>query len=495
MRYTFDELARLAGLRPRRLTQTGPVRPNHDLLALKKGDLFFPMHAHLVDEVVLQTLQRVGAAGIVLREFQKPPAAERCPDLAVLTADSPPEAYFKLAAGARTESSALVTGITGSSGKSSTKAFLAHVLGTRRRVHATRHSRNLISDCAGILLGMDGTPDEAAVIEMAFGAVGAIGTMTAMAKPQAGIITKITHEHLDAAGGSWERLIEEKGSLGLALPPDGVLAVHAEDPGCNRLVRSRYPCPVLTFGEGPGAHMRYEAVEVSESGTVIRLRWFGREMTCRLQTFGRVQAANAAAAALVGHVLGYSAADIQAGLEAAEPLPRRFQIFRYDSGLTLVDDTFSANTDNVVAGLEQVTELAGDRRRVAVLAGVAALGDEMEPFHLRIGRRVAELGFDTLLLLDSEGAEAIARGAREAGMAASRVQPIGGKEHLADAVLPHAQPDTVIYCKGSMYLMLRPPMDALRRRIVQASFQLVSPPPPPFDPAGDLPWHKEPPRP
>lgn len=469
MRFSLDEIVQISGAKvirpPDRSTE---LRPVEDLRNAAPGTIYFPMRLPLSQET-LTALARAGASGVVCWKGYEP--LGKAPP-GILSLDSPPLGFFRLARAARRRSSALVVAVTGSSGKSSTKEYLAALLRQRFAVHATVGSLNRISECAEIILSMEGRNDEAAVIEMGFGSVGDIERMADIALPFGGIITKVTPDHLDGARGSVEVMAREKGKLGLVLPPEGVLALHAEDPGCSLIDRAIYPCTVLTFGEGPAAGVRYRDVVSDETGTGFTLELFGQLLPVRLQTYGAVQAANAAAAALIAHVLGFSPAEIRQGLAATRPMPRRFEIHRFKRGLTVIDDTFSASFDAMRRGLENAAYLAGRRRRIAVLTGFAGLGEQSADYHRSIGGYAVAYGYGGLFLaVSDERTAAIRDGALAAGMPADRIYEISERAGIAAALQAAAGIDTLFYCKGSQYLWIGTEIDAFRHRLVRLGFE------------------------
>lgn len=477
MLFTLAEVTRLTGARVVRWPHgDGPVQPVHRIGAAGPGALFFPMRRSPAGAPLFSALAGAGAHGVVLFAGQEPPDPQRYPGLGALALPWPPDGFFRLAGAARARAGALVAGVTGSAGKSSTKEYLATLLRSRyRRVHATVNSRNRLSDLAGILLGLEGGGGEAAVIEMGFCRAGDIERMAALAQPFAGIITNITPNHLDGTRGSWEALVREKGRLGHHLPPDGLLALHAGDPGCDRLPRREYRSRIFTFGPGAGADVGYEAVQADECGTGLVLRLFGQRIPCRLQAYGPVQAANAAAAALVAHVLGVPAAEIQEGLAQTPPLPRRFAIHRFRHGLTVIDDTFSASVDATLRGLSAAAALAGSRRRVALLSGLFQLWDRTAAYHRLIGAHVVACGFSELFLYGRRQTASIREGAVHAGMDPARIHPVGSRAEIPERLLPLAQPDTLIYCKASQTAWIGPAIDAFRAAVAAAGFTPLSP--------------------
>lgn len=474
MRFDLDEILCLTGAAVVRWP--GPaagLAPVHDLRRAGPGALFFPMRRGEPPAAALwPALARAGAAGAVLFAGQRPPPPEPYPGLGVLTLPSPPAGYFRLAAAARSRLPGPVVGVTGTAGKSSTKEFLAGLLDGRYRVHATIRSRNRISDCAGLLLGLTGEPGEAAVIEMGLGSPGDIGRMGALARPSAGVITNVSG--LEWGAGGWEAVVAEKGQLGLHVPPEGFLAVHAGDPGCALLPRTRYRARIFTFGAGPDADVAYEQVRVDEQGTSLVLRLFGWRLPCRLRAPGAFQAANAAAAALVAHLLGVPAAEIPERLAHVAPLPRRFAVHRFGPGLTVIDDTVHVTSAALLAGLNNAAALAGPRRQVAVLSGVDVPERQVGSQHRLIGQYAVASRFTELVLLADQGTPGLREGALAAGLAPGAIQVVSGAGELTGRLLAHARPDTLIYCKVHRRHRIGPALDAFLAALPAAGFVPLS---------------------
>lgn len=483
--FALDEVLRATGAVTIRWPGARHVRPIHDLRYATPGALFFPLYMHVLKEFAVKELVRTQATGLVVYEDHLPPWLERYPQLGVLSVRSPFQSYLRLARLARSRVHGPVAGITGSSGKSSTKGFLAAILQGRYRVHANPGSYNVISDTAAVLMGMTGDPTEAAVLEMGLGRPGDIDRMAALAKPWVSVITKVTNDHLDATKGSWEQLVLEKGAIGRYLPEDGFLVINADDPGCSLLNRSDYRSRVHTFGTGPTADLRCLHAEAGEFGTTVELRFFGQSLRCRLRAFGTFQAENAAAAALAAYLLGIPPDEIRQGLEQAPALARRFEVHPLSRGLTIIDDSFKMNIDEALQGLTNAAALSGGRRRVALLSGAAQLEEHTDRLHYALGMHVAACGFsDLLLLVDQGGKAAIPAGALDqmragavaGGLPPERIRLVQHRQEIPQALEPFAQPETVIYCKADQVIWAGPLIDQFRAGVQGAGFDPIAPP-------------------
>lgn len=439
-----------------------------------EGGIFFATSLWEAGEPMYETAVKVGAAGVVVQAGQPLPDAERYPQLGVLEMEKPMAGYLALGREARRRSQALVIGVTGTSGKSSTKEFIAQLLQERYTVHATHNSRNMAASCAKILLGMTGAADEAAVIEMGFGALGDIERMASMALPYAGVITKVTPAHLNGARGSMEGVAREKGRMGLHVPPHGFMVLNADDSGSKFVPSQDYRCRIYTFGTTSSADAWYEDVVVTEEGTRFTLCLAGQRLACRLKACAAPQAANATAAALVALLLGMSPGEIADKLSEVTPLARRFDVYRFSQGLTIIDDTFNSNFDAACRGLESAARLGERRRRVAVVTGLARLLDKTQEVHRQLGRQVAACGFGHLVLVgDDERIEFLRDGALEGGLSIEHIHFVREKKELPAQLMEMVKPDTLFYMKGRQGMMMGDQVDRLRRAVVKAGYTAV----------------------
>ena len=303
-----------------------------------------------------------------------------------------------------------VVGITGSNGKTSTKDFTAAVLNRKFTVSATRGNLN---NHIGVPLSVLSTSEAhtAAVWEMGMNHAGEIAPLCEIAKPRYGIITNIGTAHIENLG-TRDMIAEEKGSLARALPEDGILFLPAI---CeyNTYFRDRTRAAIVSVGNGRGL-VRAEELVFESDRTIFRLiiEGVGSEEVV-LPVAGRHMVTNALLAAGVGWKLGIEIEEIAAGL--SESVLSGGRLRRYlCGGVQVVDDSYNANPESMLAAIETLEDLPldGGGRKFIVLGQMAELGRHAEQAHLKIGRTAAEHGLEVLAV--GEGAAGIAEGAGSA---------------------------------------------------------------------------------
>jgi UDP-N-acetylmuramoyl-tripeptide--D-alanyl-D-alanine ligase len=303
-------------------------------------------------------------------------------------------------------------GITGSSGKTSTKDLLGQVLAAAGPTVSPPGSYN--NDIGLPLTVLDA--DEATrylVLEMGARGVGHIARLCAVARPQVGVVLNVGSAHLGEFG-SPEVIAQAKGELVEALPEDGTAVLNADDPrvlGMAPRTRAR----VLTTGLAADADVRATGVTLDGSARArFTLAAAGEEHPVALQVVGQHQVANALSAAGAALAVGLAPAEIAAALSAAGSRSRwRMEVARRADGVTVVNDAYNANPESMRAALAALAGLAGERR-IAVLGGMAELGPDAAAEHERLGRDAVAAGVDLVVAVGRD-AVGIADGASAAG--------------------------------------------------------------------------------
>ncbi|MHA3704818.1 UDP-N-acetylmuramoyl-tripeptide--D-alanyl-D-alanine ligase [Jatrophihabitans sp. YIM 134969] len=354
-------------------------------------------HAHVAD-----ALARGAVAAIVTRPVAEPH---------VLVADAA-TAMGDLArdVASRFPATLTVIGITGSSGKTSTKDLVAQLLaGIGPTVAPPGSFNNELGHPYTVLLADADT--RFLVLETSARGIGHIAYLTGIARPRIGVELNVGTAHLGEFG-SRAAIAQAKGELVEALPAatdGGVAVLNADDP-LVRSMASRTTARVVLVGEAPDAHVRAVDVSSDHSGrATFTLMHAGESSPVRMRLVGGHHVGNALAAAAVALECGMSLDAVAAGLSAAGPVSRwRMEVTDRADGVTVVNDAYNANPDSVKAALKTLAEIrrggadAGGRRAWAVLGPMNELGDASRDEHDAIGRLAVRLSVDKLVAVGAD---------------------------------------------------------------------------------------------
>jgi UDP-N-acetylmuramoyl-tripeptide--D-alanyl-D-alanine ligase len=370
------------------------------------GDLFVALPGERVDgaDFVPAAAQAGAAAALSTR-----------PDdaLPTVVVDDPVAALGRLAAAVHARLTAVTTvGITGSSGKTSTKDLLGQVLATAGQTVSPPGSYN--NDIGLPLTVLSADEDTRfLVLEMGARGIGHIARLCDIARPDVGVVLNVGSAHLGEFGSA-EVIAQAKGELVEALPESGTAVLNADDPRVIGMA-PRTAARVLSTGIREPADVRATGVRLDESGRArFTLHTGGEEQDVALRVVGEHQVANALSAAGAALAAGMSPAEVATALTAAEPRSRwRMEVGRRPDGVTVVNDAYNANPESMRAALAALKALPGERR-IAVLGAMAELGPGGGAEHERLGRDAAAAGVDLVVAVGAD-AVGIASGAAAAG--------------------------------------------------------------------------------
>jgi UDP-N-acetylmuramoyl-tripeptide--D-alanyl-D-alanine ligase len=392
-------------------TVTGRVTV--DSRTVGPGDLFVALPGERADgHDFLEAAAAAGAAAALVAR-----AGGALPGVVV---DDPLAGLGRLAAAVHaglTSKGLRTVGITGSSGKTSTKDLLGQVLAAAAPTVSPPGSYN--NDIGMPLTVLDA--DEATrflVLEMGARGPGHIARLCAVARPQVGVVLNVGSAHLGEFGSA-DGVAQAKGELVEALPEDGTAVLNADDPRVLAMT-GRTRARVVTTGRGLDADVRARDVVLDDQARArFSLTAQGETHPVALQVVGEHQVANALSAAAAALVLGLSPVGVAEALSAATPLSRwRMEVTRRPDGVTVVNDAYNANPESMRAALAALIGMPG-RRRIAVLGGMAELGPGAPAEHDRLGRDAAAASIDLIVAVGAD-AVGIADGAVAAGRRAGK---------------------------------------------------------------------------
>lgn len=410
-----------------------------DSRTLQPGDLFIPLRGERFDgHDYLAQAVRHGAAASLSEEVVVGL------NIPVVQVRDTLHALGDLAHAVRQRFAGPVIGITGTTGKTTTKEMLAAVLA---RTGAGLKSAGNFNNLVGVPLTLFGLLREHrwAVIEMGMSARGEIARLAQVAAPQIGVITNVGAGHLEQLGGI-SGVARAKGELFIHLPAGGTAIVNADDPQIGQLPLANGVRRLL-FGLAPDAQVRATAIVAADGMVGFTLHLPNAEIPVQLPVPGRHNVQNALAAAAVAWVLDVPPDDIAAGLAEFKPCPGRMELIELPGDLLILEDSYNANPLSMRAALDALHDLGRPGRRIAVLGDMLELGQAARDLHRDVGALVVDRA-DWLFTL-GELAREIAAGAAEQGFAAERTVMTGTVEELFERLRPILQPGDRLLIKGS----------------------------------------------
>ncbi|MBD2777903.1 UDP-N-acetylmuramoyl-tripeptide--D-alanyl-D-alanine ligase [Iningainema tapete] len=365
-----------------------------DTRTLKPGEVFVALRGEKFDghQFVPMAVEKGAISAVVDFEYQNS-------EFPLLQVRDTLAAYQKIARWWRDRFKIPVIGVTGSVGKTTTKELIAAVLGTLGRVHKTYANFNNEIGVPKTLLEL-GAEHDFAVVEMAMRGMGQIAELTQIAHPTIGVITNVGTAHIELLG-SEQAIATAKCELLAELPRDGVAILNHDNPLLFTTAAKVWQGQLVTFGlsggDIQGKMIDTETIEVA-----------GIQLPLPLP--GRHNATNFLAALAVAQVLGIDWSSLKSGVEVDMP-GGRAQRFTLPNDVVILDETYNAAPEAMLAALNLLAETPG-KRRIAVLGAMKELGERSHSLHQHVGETVRNLNLDALfVLVDGLDAMAIANSA------------------------------------------------------------------------------------
>ena len=338
-----------------------------------------------------------------------------------------------------------VIGITGSVGKSTTKEVVGQVLAERYR---TLKSPGNLNNEIGLPLTILrlGTGHERAVLEMGFYVPGEIAFLCDIALPQVGVVTNIGTVHAERAG-SQEAIARGKSELVQKLPPapDGIAILNFDDP-LVRKMEEKTKARIFFYGLSAEADLWADGVEgLGLDGIRFRLHYQRETMHIHIPMIGRHSVETALRAAAVGLVEGLNWQEILHGLQHGNSQLRLVAV-RSENGAILLDDTYNASPESMLASLNLLSELEG-QRKIAVLGDMLELGPYEQQGHEMVGLRAAQVA--DILVTYGTRAHMYANAARRSGMKPAKVIEFEEDGNLIEWLQTNLSKSDTVLLKGS----------------------------------------------
>jgi UDP-N-acetylmuramoyl-tripeptide--D-alanyl-D-alanine ligase len=351
-----------------------------------------------------------------------------------------------------------VIGLTGSSGKTTTKEMLSCILEQERKVLKTEGNLNNLIGLPQTIFHM--TPlHEIAVLEMGTNTRGEIKRLTQIAAPSIGLITNVGPAHL-AGFGTVAAVREEKGDLFFYMDPSGVAVVNLDDEAVGQ-VASRWSGRRVTFSMGTNADVCVKDIRKNGArGMSFNLLASGLVHKVDMKVAGLHNIYNAMAAAATALACGISPDSIRRGLAAFQAVSGRMEIIKLQNGAYIINDAYNANPASMREALLTLKDLKNGHNAFVFLGDMLELGDAAPDMHRRVGMLLATIGVTTAFL-QGDFAEVTAAGAHAGGLAKEQVVLLRDDEEALSFLKKQLRKGDWILVKGSR----RMKMDRIVARI------------------------------
>jgi UDP-N-acetylmuramoyl-tripeptide--D-alanyl-D-alanine ligase len=361
-----------------------------DSRAVRAGDWFLALEGDRFDgHDFVNVALAAGAAGVIVRR-------DVAPDAPRIVVRNTLRALQDLGRHARSQLAGPVVGLTGSSGKTTTRALCALALAPLGVVQQTAGNLN---NHIGVPLTLLGFASDAAasVVEMGTSGPGEIALLADIARPDVRLLVNVGPAHLEDLGGL-DGVQREKGCLFLLAGAGDIVCVNLDDP---RVVAVKRPAGIRAIGYGRSESAVIRLVHASVDATTLSTLAVydtpqGR-IEARIPIPGELIAHNGAGALAVAHALGVDLRRSAEAFASYEPVGMRMRAETLPNGVIAINDAYNANPASMEASLRVLAGLPG--RRIAVLGDMLELGPGEAEWHRQVAALAGELDLDVVYLV------------------------------------------------------------------------------------------------
>lgn len=287
-----------------------------------------------------------------------------------------------------------VIAITGSAGKTTSKAFLGSILSKKWTVfeskdywNTTEHTKKHVAEI--------NDSHEAVVLEYGMAYPGVITEHCSIIQPTISIVTNIGLAHVGNFNNSVEKVAQAKSELIHGMDQNGILILNKDDDNSKFLETKQFKGKIITVGIKSSADYRAYNVQYDDNGMSFKMKLQGTEISLFIPIFGEHHVYNALNAIAVADYLGFSPMEIKAGLIFKKP-PRRLTIYNCRENITVIDDTVHSHPQGVRAAIDVLSNI-GKNRKIAIIGQMRELGELREEEYRKVGDYIQEKEIDVLV--------------------------------------------------------------------------------------------------
>jgi UDP-N-acetylmuramoyl-tripeptide--D-alanyl-D-alanine ligase len=355
----------------------------------------------------------------------------------------------------RLQRDAMVIGVTGSVGKTTTREMIYSVLNTSH--DGIRSQKNFNNEIGlPLTLLQLGSQHDFAVLELGARRIGEIRKLAEIAQPEIGVITAITPVHLETFG-SIHGVLQAKGELLESLPKAGFAVIPGDDE-LTRSLATRAAGRVVMVGQGPHNQIKATHVDVG----INRLRFKVGNTNYEVPVTGRHYLNSALSAIAVGREIGLSTDAIVRGLKSFVPVDGRCEVEQLGPW-TLINDTYNSSPASMQAACQLLADWKTGRSRILVAADMLELGEAADLYHQQIGADAAHAKLNYLLALGPH-ADQVAAGAIAAGFPRHGIATCQEFDTMLAILDCWLEDDATVLVKGSRGMRMERVVEWLRKK-------------------------------
>ena len=452
---TLEAIAKAIGAAPPVLEGDSLVTSlSTDTRTLEAGSVFLALKGERFDghRYIAQAVEKGAIA--VIAERDEPTTVP------VLVVSSATKALGEIALAVRQQFTGPVVGITGSIGKTTTKELIALILETMFSVTKSEANHNNEIGLPQTILGASET-STAWVLEMGMRGAGQIAELARIGQPTLGVITGIGLSHIELLG-SRQQIANAKAELFESLPSTGATSIYPATDDYAQTLELKSKGQRLTIALDVAADIRAADLVRHENGWRFTIHSPWGTQKAFLPSPGRFNVQNALLAVAVGGSLGVPLDSMAKALLRYSPPAMRLETLKATCGASVIADCYNAAPDSMVGALQTLAEspLGVGGKRVAVLGEMRELGSFAQEAHKMVGRVVAKLKLDLLVLVGEQTTHLSAAAIAE-GFDRTKVFYFDKTAQAAEAMAFFAQAGDTILVKGSRTLELEQVVKAL----------------------------------
>ncbi|MGE6260165.1 YheC/YheD family protein [Heyndrickxia sporothermodurans] len=338
-----------------------------------------------------------------------------------------------------------IIAVTGSAGKTTTKAFIASILAKKWKTfeskdywNTTEHTKKHASEI--------NSSHEAVVLEYGMAYPGVITEHCSIIKPNISVVTNIGLAHVGNFNGDIKKVAQAKSELIHGMDQEGVLFLNKDDLNSRYLEISKFKGKIITIGIKTNADYKAYDVRYADNGMNFKMKLQGQEIMLYIPILGEHHVYNALNAIAVADYLGFTPMEIKAGLLFKKP-PRRLTLYHCRDNITVIDDTVHSHPQGVKAAIDVLSNI-GKKRKIAIIGQMRELGDLREEEYRKVGEYVHEKEID-LLITYGFRADEIGTHAKKIGFSEKNVYHFNDKDELHKLLLKIIRKEDTILVKGA----------------------------------------------